>query len=253
MTDAKQSDAVGGETNGARSTAIRVPTLFEENTAQSAVQSPVNDGQSQASILDRALEYQQRGFAVIEVPFGAKAPNRKGWQHETHDEQSIRASFGTGRHNIGVILGSRSRGLIDCDQDQILLTEIINWFLPDTPARFGRASKPNGHRLYICDPMPKSEKFVDPIPVAEGGMGTIGEIRGEGLQTIFPGSFHRASGEIVEWEGYGEPATVDGAVLREAYALACAFALLKHHFPGEGARHDAALALAGGLMRHGWE
>ena len=51
---------------------------------------------------------------------------------------------------------------------------------------------------------------------------------------------------------YGEPAKVDGAELVARVTRAAACALLAHHWPPKGNRHNAALALAGALFRARW-
>jgi P4 family phage/plasmid primase-like protien len=204
--------------------------------------------------LEAALAYYRLGWSLIELPYGKKFPGRSSWQHDRHDEDSLREAFGEGPRNIGVLLGPASDNLVDCDQDHPLWAQLASAFLPETAMRFGRPGKPGGHRLYRCDPLPRSEKFVDSIPVAEGGMGTIGEIRAQANQlTVLPNSFHEESGETVTWEEEGERATVSAEDLRAAYAEGCAAMLLWHHWPGEHARHEPALALAGGLLRAGWE
>jgi P4 family phage/plasmid primase-like protien len=195
------------------------------------------------------------GWAVLHLEWGEKFPGRKNWQNERHeDEQSVIAAFSDGLHNIGMLLGPVSDNTVDCDQDHPLWAEVVDDYLRATGKRFGRPSKPNGHRLYRCEQLPNSEKFVDPIPAAEGGMGTIGEIRAKATQyTVLPGSLHKESGEMVVWFEDGERAEVNGDELRRAYAQGCAETLLYHHWPGEGARHDPALALAGGLLRAEWD
>lgn len=77
------------------------------------------------------------------------------------------------------------------------------------------------------------------------------ELRGDGCQTLAPGSVH-PSGELVEWEEFGEPAHVQADELRRAVRLTAAAAMLAIRWREiEGVRHDAALALAGLLRRGG--
>ncbi|MGQ9532564.1 MAG: hypothetical protein ACUVTQ_07140 [Desulfotomaculales bacterium] len=79
----------------------------------------------------------------------------------------------------------------------------------------------------------------------------IVELRSTGAQTVFPPSRH-PSGEEVTWERTGEPARVEPTELTKACATLAAATLLAAKWPGKGSRQDAALALAGGLLRAGW-
>lgn len=198
------------------------------------------------------LDYHRRGWAVIDVPLLEKNPGRRGWQNDKHDEASIRATFGQRPCNVGLLMGPPSGNLVDLDQDDVEWAALAPAFLPETDAVFGRAGKQGSHRLYRCDPLPRSERFTDPVSKEEGGLGTIGEVRSNpGHLTIFPGSVH-SSGEPIEWERDGEPAEVDAEELRAVYAKGCAYRLLQHHWPGPNSRHEPGLALVGGLLRADW-
>lgn len=203
-------------------------------------------GEPAQPALEIALAYHERGWSVIDLHAGSKAPVRQGWQKEHLDPDAIRARFNGQPQNIGVLLGAPSQGLIDVDLDHPLAVRLAPAFLPETGALFGRQSKPGGHRLYRCDAPYKSETFKDP---RTGAM--LAEIRASG-QTMFPGSVH-PSGEAVRWDASGEPAKVEGTDLRKAVAHLCAAAALADHWPERGGRHQAALALAGGLLRAEWE
>jgi predicted P-loop ATPase len=76
-----------------------------------------------------------------------------------------------------------------------------------------------------------------------------------GLQTVVPPSIHRDTGEQIRFEpGFDrEPANVDADVLQKVAAKIAAVTLLALHWPKEGGRHDAFLALAGTLYRAGWD
>src|SRR6185437_52679 len=49
-----------------------------------------------------------------------------------------------------------------------------------------------------------------------------------------------------------EPARVTAATLRQPVARTAAAALLARHWPAKGSRDEAALALAGWLVKSGW-
>jgi putative DNA primase/helicase len=69
---------------------------------------------------------------------------------------------------------------------------------------------------------------------------------------VVPPSRH-PSGEPIEWGGGDrKPVAISAEVLADAVAELASAALLARAWPS-GARHDAALALAGGLARAGWD
>jgi putative DNA primase/helicase len=74
-----------------------------------------------------------------------------------------------------------------------------------------------------------------------------------GLQTIVPPSVHQAGEQIRFEQGFdGTPANIDADVLVLAVRRVAAGALLVRHWPAEGSRHLAFLALAGVLVRADW-
>lgn len=144
-----------------------------------------------------------------------------------------------------MLLGKASNGLFDADFDCHESISVAPTFFPPTPAIFGRRSKPQSHRLYICpDAPPRVAYQADDTMILEG--------RGTGHQTMFPGSVH-PSGEDVQWVDPSniQPAEVPWSVLQPAFAKTAAASLLARHWP-QGARHNAALAVAGALKHDGW-
>ena len=123
---------------------------------------------------------------------------------------------------------------------------------------FGRPSTPAAHWLYITNLADTVDKaaiaYDDPVAKRERRKCRIVELRigggGKGAQTVFPPSKHE-SGEIVTWEKNGDPAVVDGASLERRVAALAVCSLIARYWPGEGVRHDAALALGGFLSRAG--
>ncbi len=76
------------------------------------------------------------------------------------------------------------------------------------------------------------------------------ELRSTGAQTVFPGSIHE-TGEVIEWSNDGDPTLVNAdALVHIVQRIAAGTALVP--FWGEGARHELSLALAGALLRAGW-
>ncbi len=196
--------------------------------------------------LDAARSYLARGWAPVPVPHREKGPQLPGWQRLRLTETDLPRYFNGHAQNIGILLGAASGGLVDVDLDCPEALALADHFLPPTAAAFGRASKPRAHRLYRCDPPPRTTRFRDP---ADGA--TLVEARADGCQTVCPPSVH-PSGEAVRWDAEGEPAEVDGAALLQAVRRLAAAVLLSRYWPARGARHDAAMAVAGALLRAGW-
>src|SRR4051812_38865928 len=100
--------------------------------------------------LAAGLAYKARGWAPIFYSRKAKGPKEDGWQHFRHTEADIRR-HAAGYCNVGVILGPASNGLTDVDLDSRHAVRVARRFLPETPAVFGRQSKPASHWLYTTD------------------------------------------------------------------------------------------------------
>jgi hypothetical protein len=201
-------------------------------------------------MLEVARAYFKRGWASVPVPHCKKGPRLKGWQRLRLTEADLPHYFNGHPQNIGVLLGAVSGGLVDVDLDCPAALALADRFLPSTAAVFGRQSKPRSHRLYrVTGPTPPTRRFQDPLAAPDDA--TLVELRADGCQTIFPPSVH-PSGEVVRWDADGEPEEVDAATLARAVQHLAAAALLTRHWPGRGARHDTALALAGALLRAGW-
>jgi hypothetical protein len=144
--------------------------------------------------------------------------------------------------NVGVLLGAPSGGLIDIDLDCPEALRLAAKFLPATRC-FGRRSKPSSHWLFVCDPCPESQTFVD------AGRAMLLELRSTGQQTVFPGSVHE-SGEAIEWANENVLAQATAQELFKATArLAAAAFLLRRWTAG---RDDLSTALIGALLRDGW-
>src|SRR5665213_1762515 len=184
-----------------------------------------------SSSLSIALSYRRKGWRVIPIPRGSKAPKITSWQLLQLTEADIPQVFDE-FCNIGVILDG---GLVDGDLDCFEAIDLAPEILPPTPAVFGRRSKPESHWLYrVVGTMP-AERFTDPLT---GEM--LVELRSNGgLQTIFPPSLH-PSGELVEWFNddtfNGEPPTpaeVDAAILRQGFRNLAARSLVKRYYKGK--------------------
>lgn len=175
---------------------------------------------------------------------GSKVPDRSAWTELRVTEANICEYFNE-NVNIGVLLGTPSGGLVDVDLDSRESILMADAFLPMTNAVFGRPSKLASHRLYLADPTPNTERFKDPDGT------TLVELRSTGCQTVIPPSSH--SGETVSWSKNEAPFKLEGSVLRERVKRLAAAALFARHWATPGSRQEAALALAGGLSKLGWD
>jgi len=201
------------------------------------------NGQAQ-TVQGAAHGYLQRGWRVVPIPSRRKAPVLDDWPHLQLEEADLAVAFGNGE-NIGLLTGEPSGGLVDVDLDSPEGQVLAERLLPPTGRIHGRASKPRSHFWYICDQPPQPAKFQAPDGT------TLVELRSTGQQTLVPPSLH-PSGEPLRWEQAGDPSLVDAQMLRRRTAHLAAAALLSRSWPRPGSRHDAALALAGTLLRVGW-
>jgi putative DNA primase/helicase len=199
------------------------------------------------AVLEAARAYLARGWAVVPIQTGSKRPVGRAWQNMRLIEEQLPEHF-AGDSNVGVLLGAPSGGLIDIDLDAPQAAYLAPRFLPSTAAIFGRASKEESHWLYTVKDLPSTAQHETPAP--EGAM--LVELRSTGGQTVFPPSVH-PSGEAIEWSGAGDPAAVDAQDLILRVGQLAAAALLARAWPERGARNKTALALAGGLLRGGWD
>ena len=233
--------------NGARPMAVGRAQADEERRHH---QETTPGRQDTSSVLEAALRYRSRGYAVVDLPHRSKKLTRPGWQHERWTEEQIRERFGNGPRNVAVLLGAPSGGLVDLDIDCREALALADQYLPLTLSEFGRVSKRRSHRLYTVEGGISTEKFQDPLRPRDEAM--LVEIRSTGCYTVMPGSVHE-SGERVTWHQDGEPARIAPSELRVAVARLASAALLARYYPAQGSRHDFTLALAGGLLSANWE
>jgi hypothetical protein len=195
---------------------------------------------------EAASGYIARGWAPIPIPSGRKRPTLSGWPALRVSQATLSQYFNGHSQNVGILLGAPSGGLVDVDLDAPEALQLSDEFLPPTASVFGRPSKPLSHRLYVAGPPVNTIRFED-----TGGASLV-EMRSTGAQTVFPPSTH-PSGETVAWERDGEPARLDGRILHARAARLASAAMFARHWPAKGSRHEAAKALAGALLRAGWD
>jgi hypothetical protein len=197
-------------------------------------------------MLQAALDLHLRGISVLDAPYGKKDQDQDGWNDMRLSEEDLRLRFNGRPRNLAVLLGEPSDGLVDVDLDCPEAMVLAREFLPTTGWRFGRGSKPESHWLYFADPIPQYASFKD----VDGTM--LVELRSTRYQTIFPPSTH-PSGERIEWGEYEQPARLPAHELLRVVCRLAAATLLARRWPAKGSRNDAALALAGGLLRGGFD
>jgi hypothetical protein len=201
---------------------------------------------------EAAREYTRRGWSVVPIPRGKKAPELKNWQNLRLTEGELPGRIRENT-NVGLLLGEPSGGLTDVDLDAPEAIAVSDFFLPKTSRVHGRLSKPRSHRWYRVSPSPEYVKLADPMrQKSDPRNSTIVELRQDRHQTLVPPSLHD-SGEVCFWDLEGEPADADAIDLFQRVHTLAAAALLARYWPAKGRRHDAALALSGMLLRAGWD
>jgi hypothetical protein len=195
----------------------------------------------ESAIVNAVYEYARRGYSIVPIPFGHKAPRVPGWPKLRISETQIPEHFANGE-NVGIILGQASGNLVDVDLDCPEALIAAPLFLPPTGMVHGRPSKLRSHHWYVTDAVLRPEKFCD----LDGTC--ILELRSQGQQTVVPPSMH-PSGEVLSWDANSDPLKVDADTLSRSTRRAAAAALVARHWPNSGRRNDAANALAGMLLR----
>lgn len=200
---------------------------------------------------EKAAWYIDQGYVPIPLPPRVKKPG-DGWNKRTLESAtaSLEKDFANPDANIGIRLGESSKGLVDVDLDCEEVIKIAGRFLPKTLMSFGRKSAPQSHAIYRSAGA-KAKKYFDPRRPEDHEHATVVELRSDGDQTVFPGSVH-PSGEEVRFASEGNPAEVKAPEIERKVRVLGAAALLGRYWPAKG-RHEAQLALAGGLLEAAWE
>jgi hypothetical protein len=192
-------------------------------------------------VLDRVQDLTDLGFAVVPLEPGKKYPTLKGWPRtRICSREEAEKHFIRGIENIGVAWGEASGGLIDVDIDDDVALALADHFLPKTGLEFGRDSRPRSHRVYR------------PVGTLKTMHNEYVEVLAKGTQSMAPGSKHPC-GEKVRFDNEDKPASPDADTLVKGLWLLRAATHLAKHWPEEGHRHNAVLALAGGLKSLGME
>jgi hypothetical protein len=203
---------------------------------------------------DAARYYIEHGLAPVPIPTRSKAPVLTGWPDLRLTESTLGDYFPAGqRLNLGLLTGrlnGDAGGEVVVDLDCPEALRAADLLLPRTGRVAGRPGNPRSHRHYRVEDAPAKahDKYKDPL--SQDQRAVLVELLSTGAQVVAPPSIH-PNGELYCWDSFGEPATVPIAALLPAVRRLAAAALLGRSWP-TGGRHDAALALSGGLLRAGW-
>jgi len=152
---------------------------------------------------------------------------------------------------VGIVTGPSHHGPIDIDMDCDEAVYFSERFLPHTPAIFGRASKPRSHYLYKVNAATMDKvAFIDPVLKS-----TIVEVRADGgHQTVFPGSLHQDTGELISWDAtpFPDVPAVDADPLLEQVKLVAIATLIARHIWMEGQRNEMVKHLSGMFYYLNW-
>ncbi|MEN3210994.1 phage/plasmid primase, P4 family [Methylorubrum populi] len=187
------------------------------------------------------MTYIESGYDITVLRATTKKPLLHNWTGITLNIEDIEA-HGTfpEDYNIGVKLGVASDGIVDVDLDCDAAVSIGARLLNNETRVFGRDANPASHYLYRVHDSRNTLKFRHPV-----SRKMIIELRGNGSQTVLPGSIYE-DGTLVRFEEYSlpEPFETDWETLERQCGLIAAGAVLSE-FWNEGSRHALALALGG--------
>ena len=175
-----------------------------------------------------------------------KGPTGEGWQQKRLSETAIITAFAPS-DNIGLLLGEPSGWLVDVDLDSPEAIALAPEFLPKTSMVGGRTGKPYSHYWYIAPTLPTKKYQYR----TDRGSAILLEVRSTGGQTVVPPSAHPNGGQYF-WHMEDTPLQIESQHLCLATNKLAIASLLARHWPGPGARHDAALPIAGVFARAGW-
>ena len=180
-------------------------------------------------------EYIKAGFRVAPIKKGGAHPPFDNWQNREFKVRDFKQG-----HSIAIVCGKPDRNpVVDVDLDHELAIRLASAVLPNTGCVFGRLSAPSSHRLY------RSKGATHKWHV--NGIGMLVELRSKGATTLVPPSVHSDSGEERAWEEC-KPAQMQAVSykeLKKACNVLASAALLAHHWPTRGMRHEYALGVGG--------
>ena len=199
--------------------AMRTVETTNETTARATEQTTTARMVARAEALEAARAYLRRGWRVVPLRPGEKAPALAHWPDLRLEAGELPVWYGPAvvvGYGVGLLLGAASGGLVDCDCDTRAAALAAAELLPPTGRVSGRSGNPASHYWYVIEggELPKTAKFAfaeDGVAGKDAAPTMLIELRSTGCQTLAPPSKH-PRGERVVWErgGDGEPGQVDG-------------------------------------------
>lgn len=201
---------------------------------------------TQSELIERySRRYIELGWAPVPLRSKKKSPASKGWTEEQLDLPGITAQVDRGHDNLGIKTGL----LVDLDLDSRESRQVLDAApeILDNTATFGRGGEITHALVMVENSTITRTLFKDP-----SDQSVILEVRGQRHQTMVPPSIH-PTGQRLTWHSAPDRVVTfsQDRLLARAGVLA-AISLLVKHMPGDGARDEVALWLAGALLLAGW-
>lgn len=191
--------------------------------------------------------YIDSGYDITVLSPKTKRPKLKDWINITlnADDFENHGSF-PNDYNVGIKLGFASDGIVDIDLDCAAAVRLGMSFLNTETQVFGRDVNPASHYLYRVPDPQKTVRFNHPIKAT-----AIVELRGNGGQTVLPGSVYE-DGSKIRFEDHSlpEPLLTDWRTLERQCGFIAAGSVLSE-FWTEGSRHQLSVALGGWAAHKG--
>lgn len=218
--------------------------------------SPPTNGTFPQTSREAAALYLSIGLAPVPVRIRSKKPfdlNANafldGWESLQVNTNTLDRYFPPGKScNIAALNGTASGNHVDADLDCLEALLAAPLLLPPTGWIFGRKTAKGSHRIYKVDrPLKTAQReYLDQDKKC------LLELRGDNGMTVYPPSLHEDTGELISWEQFDSPGEVSLAELIRCMDTLAAAVLLARHWPAEGSRDRAAMALSGALVRAKW-
>lgn len=234
---------------------LRVPPSVAPNGNRPAATEPPEDEPSVPAQLPVVLKkkdrnvkswvqgYAAKGWALTPLLPETKIAYELEWQTRPLSIAQVNAR--TWDANVALVLGLSKKIDIDLDVPEAITVALR--FLPPTPVIWGRKTAPCSHYLYSITAVTVAYAAFRDV---EGVM--LLEFRTGEHYSMIPPSVHDETRELVTWRStWDNPAEYPDVVLFRATRAVAITVLMSRHWPAEGSRHHAALALAGVLLRRG--
>lgn len=197
---------------------------------------------STSAVMQTLQWAKSQGFRPVPLRPASKASATERYVSE--DYKPDFSIWETTDYGIGIVCGPKHQGPVDVDLDCPEALFFASKFLPPTRAVFGRASKPRSHYVYrVAENESNKRAFIDPV-----ARSTIVEMRGDGgHQTVFPGSIHEGTGELIEWSdvAFPEVSVVENAKLESVVKKVAIATLVARHMWLEGQRNEVVKHIGG--------